>query len=85
MADAEIHGSFVIAAVNSAQGFLSRALAVKTREQALESLSGAEQWIAKARAALETGELPDGFGAPELRPAGPTLPLERLDGKDGGA
>lgn len=81
----EFRGTFVVAAVNSAQGFLDRSLASKTREQALESLDGAQQWIVRARRAIASGELPDGFGAPELRPAGPKLPLEALDTDDGDA
>ena len=77
--DAEFRGTFVIAAVNSAEGFLQRYGAAKTREQALEALEGAEQWIARAKLAIATGELPDGFEAPAVCPAGPRLPLERLD------
>lgn len=75
----EFRGTFLVAAVNSAQGFLDRALACRTREQAIASLEGAQQWIDRARRAVEGGELPDGFDVPKLRPAGPKLPLEPLD------
>lgn len=85
MGKREFRGTFVVAAVNSAQGFLERSLASKTKEQALESLEGARQWIERARKAIESGELPDGFGAPELRPGAPKLPLERLDTDDSDA
>ena len=80
-----VRGTFVVAAVNSAEGFLQRALAVKSRDEVLQALEGAEQWIARAKQVVADGELPDGFGAPELRAPGPRLPLRDLDGGDGGA
>lgn len=83
--EAEFRGTFVIASVNSAEGFLQRVLASKTRAQALEGLEGAMQWILRAKQAIEHGTLPEGFGTPEVRPAGPRLPLERLDTDDDGA
>ncbi|HHH29043.1 MAG TPA: hypothetical protein ENK57_11965 [Polyangiaceae bacterium] len=81
----EFRGTFVVAAVNSASGFLDRALAARTRGQAMQALEGAEQWIRRAREAVESGELPEGFGAPALRPAGPALPLEPLDDDGAGS
>ncbi len=83
--EAEFRGTFVIAAVNSAEGFLQRVAVAKTREQALEALEGAVQWIERAKRTIEHGELPEGFGTPAVRPAGPRLPLERLDIDDDGA
>jgi hypothetical protein len=81
----EFRGTFLVAAVNSAQGFLERALVCRTQEQAIASLDGAQQWITRAQRAIEGGKLPDGFDAPKLRPAGPKLPLEPLDTDEGGA
>lgn len=75
-----IRGTFVIAAVNSAQGFLSRVVASKTRADALQAIEGAEQWIERVRKAVEDGELPEGFTGLELSPPGPRLPLAPLDG-----
>lgn len=76
-----VRSAYVTAALNSASGFLSRAQAARTRSQALEAIHGAEQWIARAKEAVESGEIPDGLHA-ELRPPGPRLPLESLDGDE---
>lgn len=87
MADSEteFRGAFVTAAMSSAEGFLKRAVAAKTRAQAIEGLDGAVLWIDRAKRAIVDGELPGGFAMPATRPPAPKLPLERLDIDDDGA
>jgi len=82
---AEFRGTYVIAAISSSSGFLARALVTSTREQTLEALQGAETWVQRARAAVESGKLPEGLTAPELRAPGPRLPLAPLDGSGDGS
>ena len=76
-----IRGTYVIAAVNSAQGFLARAVASKSKADALQALDGAAQWVERARAAVDDGELPEGVGL-DLAAPRPGLPLGPLDGSD---
>jgi len=85
--ETEFRRTFVVAAVNSAAGFLNRAAATAggRPELAIGALEGARDWIDRALVVLRGGGLPDELSPPALRASADALPLEPLDGGTGGA
>jgi hypothetical protein len=70
--------AFLVASCNSAQGFIERAAKAPTKDHARECLDAAEQWVRRAREALD-GELPNGFSPPSIEPRTTKPPLAPLD------